>query len=163
MKFHAASLVLSILCLGCSTTQQLASLEDANKKVGGRSASILLRSGTVYDAERIEITEDSTRFSNSDDGSVTVIPTRAIHSFRLTQRVGGALEGLLFGSLGGISIGLFAGGREGGMAGIYGAMIAGVGGGIVGALKGHNYTFIVPMDSIGGRIGVGGQGETPLR
>jgi hypothetical protein len=147
MTSRVLSLVLIFVCLGCSTTLQLTTLEDVKRKVGGKSATILLRSGKVYDAERIDMTEDATRFIDADNDSMTAIPTKEIETFRLTQRGGGALEGFLFGSLGGFSIGLVAGDRGAGMAGIYGGILGGIGGVIVGGLKGHTYTFIVPMDS----------------
>jgi hypothetical protein len=116
--------------------------------VGGGSAKIQLRSGRVYDAERIDVGLDSTRFINSDTDSLMVLPTRTIKSFRVTHRGGGGLEGLLFGSLGGLSVGFFGVGPEGGMAGIYGMFIGGIGGGVIGGIKGHNYTFLFPADSV---------------
>ena len=150
MKSVVGIFALSCLFAGCSTTQQLASCADANRKVGGGTAMLHLRSGLAYEAEQIHVTQDSTMFINSENDSLVVLPTGVIKSFRLTHHGGGALEGLLFGGLGGVSIGLLAAENGGGGAAFYGGIIGGIGGAIVGGLKGHNYTFILPADSVGG-------------
>jgi hypothetical protein len=83
--------------------------------------------------------------------------TGDIKSVQVTHRIGGALEGLMFGALGGLGVGLVAtigshsGGDEGmgrGLLRMLTTVLGGAGGFIIGAIKGHDYTFIMPQDSL---------------
>ena len=143
------------LLSGCSSTIRLTSVDEANQKVGGGSATLSLRSDKEYDARAIDIGRDSTRFIERDTDSIRRLPTRSIRSIRLTHRGGGALEGVMFGGLGGGVAGLliFSGYSRGGDEGmgrglgILSMTVLGAAGGLVaGIIKGHDYTFIFPDD-----------------
>jgi hypothetical protein len=100
---------------------------------------------------------DSTRFVDSANDSLVQLLTRDIQSVEFTHRIPGSLEGLLFGGLGGFGVGLIAGigkptgGDEGmgrGLLILGLGVLGGAGGFLVGAIKGHDYTLIFPVDSM---------------
>ena len=157
VRVTAFLILLSFMVMGCSTTSQLASPLDANRKVGASSATLYMRSGARFDAQRISFGQDSTRFVDSAKDSFVQLPTRDIKSVEFTHRIPGSLEGLLFGGLGGLGVGLIAGigkqsgGDEGmgrGLLILGLGVLGGTGGFLVGAIKGHDYTLIFPGDSV---------------
>jgi hypothetical protein len=142
---------------GCSTTSQLTSPVDAHRKVGEGNATVNLRSGASLEGQEFHFGRDSTRFSIRSNDSLVWALNKDIESVGVTHRVGGILEGLLFGGLGGGAVGFIAGSGMGsggdqgmgkGLLALAGIFVGGVGGAVVGAIKGHDYTFIFPKDSL---------------
>ena len=158
MKGVVQLIILSGVISGCSTTIQLSSPLDANRKINGGSATLTANSGVVYHGCEIQISRDSTRFENQDNDSLLCLAMRDLRSIEIVHHGGGAVEGLVFGGLGGLGIGLIAGlgkgsgGDEGmgrGLLALGTTVLGSVGGLIVGALSGHVITLIMPPDSVG--------------
>ena len=142
---------------GCSSTLELTSVADANKEIGKGSATVLLKSGQEYDGREVDARADSTRFVDSKAGTTLQFPTGEIRSIRVVHRGGGAIEGLLFGGLGAGALGLAltagmkTGGDEGmgkGLVVLTSFVVGGAGGIVFGVIKGHDYTFVFPDDSV---------------
>jgi hypothetical protein len=157
MKLATMVFIMASVFSACSSTIRLTSPLDANRKVGGGPADLHLRSGLTYDGRQVHVSQDSTRFFNQSNDSLIQLPTRNIESIRVTHHGGGALEGLMFGGLGGCGVGILAGiglasgGDEGMGRGLLalGALTLGASCGlIIGAVKGHDYTFIMPTDTV---------------
>ena len=133
MRFVVLTGLLGAFCSGCSTTLGLSSVPDANRKVGGGSAIVTMRSGVSLPCRQAKFGEDSTHFICASNDSLVQVSSRDIKSVRVTNRLGGCLEGLILGGMGGLGVGL-----------------------VVGAIKGHDYTYIFPVDSAQPRSPVGG-------
>jgi hypothetical protein len=155
-KFMVLVGLAAFLFTGCSTTSQLTSPLDANLAVGNSPATLVLRSGQTFEARQIQFDSDSSRFINqSDDRTMTIssLDLAAVHVLRHTQ---GAAEGLILGGLGGLSVSYIATSvalnpgdpdmRWLLVAG--GALLGGAGGFTVGAIKGHDYVFTFPLDTL---------------
>jgi hypothetical protein len=151
------AILVAVLVSGCSTTSGLTNSEDANRKVGDGNATLNLRSGRSCDGREFQFGKDSTRFKKRTDDSVMWVPTKDISSVKITDRSGGALEGLMLGGFGGAGVGLLAGsgthsGGDDGMGKgllLMATTFVGATGGLVfGAIKGHDYTFMFSSDSL---------------
>ncbi len=149
-------MIVALFC-GCSTTSQLTSPIDANSKVGEGNATLNLRSGASYDCREVRFGQDSTRILSRANDSLFFVPTKDVKSVQITHRFGGGLEGLLLGGFGGVGVGLLAGsgmhsgGDEGmgkGLLVLATSFLGATGGMVVGAVKGHEYTFAFPHDSL---------------
>ncbi len=147
---------IALATSGCSSTILLTSALDANRKVGHGAADIILTSGRRYAAHAMCIQTDSTEFIDSGSLDTVRIPTHSIHSIQIVHHGGGALEGLMLGGLGGTAFGLFTtiGTGSSGNASmgkglwVIATTVVGATGGLVfGAIKGHDYTYICPIDS----------------
>jgi hypothetical protein len=132
---------------------------DANRKVGDGAATLNLRSGASFDGRDLQFGQGSTRFIDRTNDSLVQVYTKDIKSVTIVHRGGGVLEGLMFGALGGLGVGLLAasplhsGGDEGmgkGYLVLVSIVAGGTGGLVIGAIKGHDYTFILPQDSLKG-------------
>ena len=150
-------IVVAVLCYGCSTTRQLTSPLEANRKVGEGNATMNLRSGATYDGREVQFGMDSTRFFNRSNDSLVWVLTKDVKSVGANHRFGGALEGLILGGFGGAGVGLLAGsgmhsgGEEGmgkGLLLLATSFLGATGGLAVGVIKGHDYTFLFPHDSL---------------
>ena len=151
------ALIAGISLPGCSSTVELASATDANRKIGNNDAIVRLRSGQEYEAREVHVRDDSTRFVDCKLEETVQIPTRSIETIRISHHGGGAMEGLLFGGLGGGALGFGLGvgpgnhGDEGmgkGLLLISGLAVGTVGGLVIGAIEGHVYTFVLPRDTV---------------
>lgn len=157
MKITFCLICTCLLASGCSSVVELASTTDANRKIGEGAATVRLKSGQDYAGREVSVEEDSTRFVDRDTEDILRFPTQDIRSIQITHHGGGALEGLLFGGLGGGAVGLALGigmgtsGDEGmgkGLLALTGLAAGTVGGLVFGAIKGHEYTFVFPDDSV---------------
>jgi len=118
-----------------------------------------MRSGRLYEARQIEVTDDTTMFICRQTETSIHVMTREIKFIRVTHAYGGTIEGLLLGSLGGIGAGLLAipvfgnpasRGEQSmgnGLLVLGGLVIGGAGGMIYGTIHGHRNNFIFPADS----------------
>lgn len=149
--------ITSIALPSCSSTVQLASALDANRKRRNNDAIVRLRSGQQYEAREVHVRADSTGFVDYSIEEPVQVPTRSIESIRISHHGGGAMEGLLFGGLGGgalgfgLGVGLGNHGDEGmgkGLLLISGLAVGTVGGLVIGAIEGHVYTFVLPRDTV---------------
>jgi hypothetical protein len=156
MRFAVLILLMGSLFVGCSTTSRLASAPDANRKLGRGSALLTMRSGESVRCYQAEFGPDSSHFLCGLNDSLTRVSTRDIDMVQVTHHLGGALEGLIVGGFGGLGVGLVAGtgygsgGDEGmgrGWMILSMMVLGGTGGAVVGAIKGHDYTYIFPPDS----------------
>ena len=160
MRISFCLCIMSFLISGCSSTVELSSAVDANRKIGEGSATVYLKSGQAYDGREVDVRADSTQFIDRTTEDILRFPTGHIESIQVTHHGGGAIEGLLIGGLGGGALGLAAASgistNEGGRGGaIFINLVAGgVGGLVYGAVKGHDYTFVFPDDSITVETGV---------
>ena len=157
MRISVCLCFISLLVSGCSSTVELPSAVDANRKIGDGAATIFLKSGQQYDTREVHVHADSTQFVDRKTEDVLQFSTREIQSIQVTHHGGGALEGLLFGGLGGGVLGLTLGigtgtsGDEGmgkGLLLLTGLAVGSVGGFTYGAITGHDYTFVFPSDSV---------------
>lgn len=154
MRLLSVACFLAIGASGCSTTTHLAKVEDVNPKVEGAVATISLKSDGEREVRDIRMKADSTTFVDLSSMDTVRIPTNNLKSVSISHQVGGALEGLMWGALGGTGLALvstigMSGGEGAGMGPfVLGSIVLGGTAGIVlGAIKGHNYTFILPEDS----------------
>lgn len=139
------------------STVELATPTDANKKIGEGDAIMYLKSGQEYEVREMNVMMDSTKCVDKMTKQTVMFPTDEIQSIKMTHHGGGALEGLLFGGLGGSALGLVlglgmgTGGDEGmgrGLLVFTGLATGTVGGFMFGIIKGHEYTFVFPDDSV---------------
>lgn len=160
MKLAVLILTVTLFFVGCSSSYTVGSKQTTgrgkfrsydqfNEAMAGSSATVVLMSGREFRAREIQARKDSTSFL--DEEELRQVATRDIRYVQRTDRWGGALEGLMFGTFG---TGLVAytygsvsadGGdqRELGIAllTISGAAIGGVAGIVLGVIRGHRYTF----------------------
>ena len=160
MRVALLILAVTLLFVGCSSSYTVGSkqttsggkfrsFDQFNEAMAGSSSTVVLMSGREFRAREIQARKDSTSFV--DEEELRQVSTRDIRYVQRTDRWGGALEGLMFGTFG---PGLVAytygsviadGGdqRELGIAllTISGAAIGGVAGIVLGVIKGHRYTF----------------------
>lgn len=153
MRISFCLCLIGLLVSGCSSTIDLTSAVDVNRKIGEGTATVYLKSGQEHNAQEVHVRTDSTVFVDRSTEEILQFPTGDIQSIYITHRGAGAIEGLLFGGLGGYALGLASASgistNEGGRgAAIFISLVAGgVGGLVYGAVKGHDYTFVFPHDS----------------
>jgi hypothetical protein len=167
MKISFCLFFISLFVSGCSSTVELSSAVDANREIGEGAATVSLKSGQEYEGREVRVSTDSTRFVDRNAKDILQFPNQDIRSIRVAHHGGGAVEGLLFGGLGGGALGLALGigmdtsGDEGmgkGLLLITCMAVGSVGGLTFGAIKGHDYTFVFPNDSI--MVGAGTSSTT---
>ena len=158
MKAELFSLIAILFLNSCSTTYRASSPEEANRKIAGRDAKVILTGGREYEAREILVRKDSSSFIDNNTNDIQVVSTHDIVSIQRTDRWGGALEGLMFGALGGGVTGfaLTSPSSHGDQAGLgvalatfHGIAIGGIGGLIYGVTEGHVYTVELEKDSLG--------------
>ena len=156
MKLSFVLFFTSLLFASCTSTIQLSSEADANKKIGKGGATIYLKSGREFSGRQLFVRADSIQFVDADIADTLRFPTDDVESIEVRHHGGGAFEGFIFGGLGGCAFGLTAGlgasssGEAGAAKGLLvftGLTVGSVGGLVIGAIKGHTYTFIPPTDS----------------
>lgn len=151
-------LCLSCLIIsGCSSTVELTSAVNAHRRIGAGSVVVQLKSGQEFAGRDLNVRADSTLFIDRKTEDTLRFSTRDIRSVQVTHHGGGAVEGLFLGGLGGgalgfvLSSGLNSSGDEGmgkGLAILTGLLGGGAGGLVLGAVYGHDYTFVFPGDSL---------------
>ena len=157
MKISFCLCLICLLVPGCSSTVELTTTVDVNRKIGESAATVYLNSGQEYEAREVHVRTDSTLFVDRNTEDILRLPTRDIRSIQVAHHFGGAAEGLLFGGLGGgtlglaLTAGMSTSGEEGsgrGLAIFTSLVVGGIGGLVYGAIKGHDYTFVFPSDSV---------------
>ena len=97
----------TILCLlilsatGCAPTRYLTDMAEVDRAVSGFRGVIHLKSGADIQACDIHVRGDSTFFVDPSRGDAKRILTREVGSIDVRDRIGGALEGLMWGMLSG--------------------------------------------------------------
>lgn len=154
MKFVIVVIIMAFSFYSCSSTVQLSSYSEANKKVRNGSAMLYMKTGQTYDGEKIQFGPESTWFINRDNDSLMQVKTQDLEYVYARHHTGGALEGLLIGGVIGAAGGLVGSMIQGSTAsknsgqllvailtGTFGSLI----GLVFGAAKGHEYKFVLPQ------------------
>lgn len=182
MRILALILAATLLFCGCSSTYTIAfeqtagsrgsrSYEQFNETMAGGSATVILRSGREFCAREIQAGKDSTRLVDECKGELRQLATREIRYIQRTDRWGGVLEGLMFGTFG-VGLAAYAYGSatfdEGdqrelgvGILTVSGAAIGGVAGIVLGVISGHRYRYEFVQDP--GMTSTGESDVNPVR
>jgi hypothetical protein len=156
MRVSIIVCVLTLAASGCSSTKQVSSLAILNRSIGSGPAIVHMKSGEGFEARRVTVGADSTRFLSGDHATLVAIPTNTVKSIQVTHHGGGALEGLVFGAFGGGLLFVTMRNSEYGLFGLVMIVVGGLGGVTYGAIAGHDYTYVFPQDTLDAK-------EAPVR
>jgi len=149
------------LVLGCASTVELNSTNEANTRIHGGSAiaHLQLKSGKEYVGRDVQVENDSIQFINTQNEDILRLSKQDIKFIKINDHTLGLVEGFFIGGTILGASGYIMGSKEdtekGGVntgfrTGIttIGAGIGGVIGIVIGGLSGHHYTYIFPKDSV---------------
>lgn len=104
-------------------------LDEINTRARTKHARLELIGGTVYPAEQLRITRDTTQWLDEESGEFYQIPTTSIGSVQFNDASRGAWRGIGVASTIGAMAGIFLGLADGG-----GAALAAIGAGLLGVV-----------------------------
>jgi hypothetical protein len=148
---------MSFVIAGCSSSIGVTSFEDANGKVGKGRISICMKDSMQYEGRQLSFNRDCAIFYDNGMSQTRQIYSRDIASIQSADRIGGAMEGLIYGSAGGgvsgLALGVLFPGADGSDwtptgAAFMGMALGGSIGLIWGSIAGHTYTYEFPRDTV---------------
>ena len=154
MKISYCLCCISLMILGCASTVELKSIDEAQARIGDRSAIIHLKSDEEYLGKNVQVRNDSVWFVDKETEDTLQFSNRDIKFVKVNDHTLGAVKGFLIGGaiLGtsGAAIGSTANNNTEftPLLAVIGVGIGGVLGIIIGGLSGHNYIYFLPEDSV---------------